>query len=44
VLGLSINRWLLTPMVRPDYPAVAAWYRRLGGRAGFAACCGNGMP
>jgi glutathione S-transferase len=44
VLGLSINRWLLTPMVRPDYPAVAAWYRRLGGRAGFAACCGNGVP
>lgn len=44
VLGLSINRWLLTPMARPDYPFVAAWYRRLGGRAGFAAWCENGTP
>lgn len=44
VLGLSINRWLLTPLAHPDYPALAAYYDRLGGRAGFAAFCGNGTP
>jgi glutathione S-transferase len=44
VLGLSINRWLLTPLERPDYPALAAYYQRLHGRAGFAAYCGNGVP
>jgi glutathione S-transferase len=45
VLGLSVNRWLMTPMEpRPVLPAVAAWYARLGGRPGFAAHCGNGVP
>ena len=45
VLGLSVNRWLLTPMdPRPVLPAVAAWYARLAGRPGFAAHCGNGIP
>lgn len=43
VLGLSVNRWLMTPMARPDYPNVAAWYARLAGRPGFAAWCGNGV-
>jgi len=43
VLGLSVNRWLMTPMVRPDYPHVAAWYACLGERPGFAAWCGNGI-
>jgi glutathione S-transferase len=44
VLGLSINRWLLTPLAHPDYPALAAYYERLGARAGFTTFCGNGMP
>jgi glutathione S-transferase len=44
VLGLSINRWLLTPLERPPYPALAAYYQRLGARAGFAAFCDNGTP
>jgi glutathione S-transferase len=44
VLGLSVNRWLMTPMVRPDYPAVRAWYARLGSRPGFGQFCGNGTP
>jgi glutathione S-transferase len=44
VLGLSINRWLMTPIERPDYPALAAYYARLGTRPGFAAFCGNGIP
>jgi glutathione S-transferase len=43
VLGLSINRWLLTPMARPAYPALAGYYARLGERPGFAAFCGNGL-
>jgi glutathione S-transferase len=44
VLGLSVNRWLLTPLERPAYAALAAWYARLGERAGFAAFCANGTP
>lgn len=44
VLGLSVNRWLMTPMQRPDVPHVAAWYARLAGRPGFDAWCGNGVP
>lgn len=44
VLGLSVNRWFMTPMKRPDYPAVAAYYARLGRRAGFAEHGRNGAP
>jgi glutathione S-transferase len=43
VLGLSINRWLMTPMARPEYPALAAYFARLGERPGFAAFCANGI-
>jgi glutathione S-transferase len=33
VLGLSTHRWRKTPMDgRPDYPAIAAWMRRLDAR------------
>jgi glutathione S-transferase len=44
VLGLSVNRWLQTPMARPAYPAVHAYYARLGARPGFQRFCGNGTP
>lgn len=44
VLGLSVNRWLMTPMTRPDYPAVMAYYQRLGQRAGFRLHGCNGIP
>ncbi|MET0858185.1 MAG: glutathione S-transferase [Telluria sp.] len=44
VLGLSINRWLMTPLERADYPALSTYYRRLAPRAGFAAFCANGTP
>ena len=44
VLGVSVNRWLMTPMERPGYPQVDAWYARLAKHAGFAEYCANGVP
>lgn len=44
VLGLSVNRWYLTPMQRPELPAVAAYYERLGERPGFQVHGRNGEP
>lgn len=44
VIGLSLNRWLMTPMVRPDYPQVAAYLARLAERPGYRAWCANGVP
>ncbi len=44
VLGLSVNRWLMTPIERPDYPAVAAYYERLKERTGFREHGCNGLP
>ena len=35
VLGLSVHRWLMTPIDKPALPAVAAYLERLRGRAGF---------
>jgi glutathione S-transferase len=43
-LGLSTNRWLMTPMERPALPAVTAYVERLAGRAGYRAHGGNGTP
>lgn len=43
VLGLSVNRWMMTPMERPDYPAVAAYADRLRTRAGFLEHGANGI-
>jgi len=44
VLGVSINRWILTPMPKPDLPAVMAYYDRLGDRPGFVAYVRTGVP
>jgi glutathione S-transferase len=44
VLGLSVNRWRMAPIDRPDYPAVQAYFERLQTRPGCAAFCANGMP
>jgi glutathione S-transferase len=44
VIGLSINRWLMTPMKRPELPAVLAYFERLAGRPGFAEHVKNGIP
>jgi glutathione S-transferase len=43
VLALSANRWLMTPMARPDLPAVRAWLERLEEQPGFRDYCGNGL-
>ncbi|HBF51488.1 MAG TPA: glutathione S-transferase [Massilia sp.] len=44
VLGLSANRWLMTPMDRPDYPHVAAWLEKLGARDACHRYGRNGTP
>jgi glutathione S-transferase len=44
VIGLSTNRWMMTPMERPDLPAVNAYYDRLSKRPAFLAHGRNGIP
>ncbi|QDZ27077.1 glutathione S-transferase family protein [Noviherbaspirillum sp. UKPF54] len=44
VIGLSVNRWFMTPMRRPVLPAVEAYYERLNERAGYRMHGRNGMP
>ena len=43
-IGLSVQRWFMTPMQRPELPAVAAYYQRLGQRPGFCEHGCNGLP
>jgi glutathione S-transferase len=43
VLGLSANRWLLTPMERPAFAAIAAYVERLQEREGCRLHCSNGI-
>ena len=43
VLGLSVNRWMMTPMARPEYPNVAAYYDLLNARPGFREFGRNGV-
>jgi glutathione S-transferase len=44
VLGLSVNRWMMTPMERPAMPAVSAYCERLTQRPGFREHGRNGLP
>jgi glutathione S-transferase len=44
VIGLSIHRWLMTPMEKPELPAVQAYFERLASRPGFAEHVRNGVP
>jgi glutathione S-transferase len=44
VIGLSLNRWSMTPMARPDYPCVAGYLARLAERPGYREWCANGVP
>ncbi|AIY39245.1 putative glutathione S-transferase-like protein [Collimonas arenae] len=43
-LGLSVNRWLMTPLQHAHYPAVAAYFDRLSQRPGFLRHGRNGLP
>ena len=43
-LGLSVNRWFMTPIDRPALPRVQAYYDRLAARAGFRRHGRNGTP
>ncbi len=42
-LGLSVNRWLMTPLQHPEYPAVAAYFERLSQRPAFLRHGRNGL-
>ncbi|MES2106346.1 MAG: glutathione S-transferase [Pseudomonadota bacterium] len=44
VLGLSVNRWMMTPIERPHLPAVAAYYERLSRRPAYLQHGRNGTP
>jgi glutathione S-transferase len=44
VLGLSTNRWKMTPIGHASLPAVEAWYARLASQPGFRQHCANGTP
>lgn len=44
VLGLSVNRWFMTPIARPELPHVQAYYDRLATRPGFRRHGRNGTP
>jgi glutathione S-transferase len=44
LIGLSVQRWVMTPLDRPPLPAVAAYVQRLSERPGFRRHGANGMP
>ena len=42
-IGLSVNRWFLTPMQCPSFPAVEAYYEHLSARPAFMRHGRNGI-
>lgn len=44
VLGLSLNRWSMTPMTRPALPALVAYHERLLARPGYRSHGANDTP
>ncbi len=42
-IGLSVNRWLMTPLQHPVFPAVNAYYERLSARPAFLKHGRNGI-
>ena len=42
-IGLSVNRWFMTPIERPSFPHVEAYYERLSERAAFREHGRNGI-
>lgn len=43
-VGLGVNRWFCSPIERPDFPAVGAYYDRLRQRPAFARHSGPDLP
>lgn len=44
VLGLSVNRWKMSPINRPAYPAIDQYYALLNQRPAFQRYGNNGEP
>lgn len=44
VLGLTVHRWLSTPIERAPLPAVHAYFEHLRARPAFGLYCRNDMP
>lgn len=44
VLGLSVQRWFMTPWARPALPAVQAYWDHLNQREGYRLHGRNGLP
>jgi len=42
-IGLSVNRWFMTPLERPSFPAIDAYYERLSRRPAFLEHGRNGI-
>lgn len=42
-IGLSVNRWFMTPLERPAFRHVEAYYERLSGRPAFRKYGRNGI-
>ncbi len=42
-IGLSVNRWFMTPFDRPAFPHVEAYYERLSARPAFVRHGRNGI-
>ena len=42
-IGLSVNRWLMTPIDRPTLPTMLAYYERLSARPAFLMHGRNGI-
>lgn len=42
-IGLSVNRWFMTPFERPAFPHVDAYYKRLSARPAFIKHGRNGI-
>ena len=44
VIGLSVNRWFMTPIDRPVFPAVTEYFERLSERPGLRLHGSNATP
>ena len=44
LLGLSVHRWMMTPIRRAECPAVTAYHKKLGARPAFAAHARQDVP